>query len=115
MHIPGHKLFLIPYEMDTYFVSFAQVTMNQYKLLKKRFNERKGMSRNEFQEILQNFLSENGTYLLKIFIISHKDNRTGDVVCIFRDKFLLPKEISLFRKDFESLYVLPCFKKSIRF
>ena len=82
MHIQGHKLFLIPYEMDTYFVSFAQITMNKYKLLKKRFNEEKGMSVNKFQEFLRNLLNENGTYLLKIFIIYHKNNPTGDVVCI---------------------------------
>ena len=86
------KLFLIPYEIEDFFTTFAQITKNQYKFLKKMFIEKNGMFFSEYQANLQHLISENGTNLLKIFIISHTNNLAGDVVCICRSKFDLPKK-----------------------
>ena len=107
-HQPGNKLFLIPWEIDTYFVTFAPITGKQYKLLKSKCDGNNGIDRNSFKQIVENFLSENDTTLLKIFIISHKDNSAGDVVCICHHKFLLPRGVALFNQNFKSLYILPC-------
>ena len=60
----------------------------------------------EYQALLQDLISENGTKLLKIFIISQKNNLAGDVVCICRSKFDLPKKISLLREDYDGFYVM---------
>ena len=68
-HISGSKLFLIPYEIDDCFTTFAQITKNQYKFLKIKFVEKNGMFFSEYQEILQHLISENGKIFLKIFII----------------------------------------------
>ena len=52
---------------------------------------------------------------MKIFIFSHTNNLDGVVVCICRDKCHLPKDISLFRQDFNGLYVLLCQKNPCDF
>ena len=109
IHFTEKKLFLIPYEIETNFVKFAPITMEQYFSLKRNFGKgKKLLKKTLYQSILDLFVDENKQVVLKIFIMLHIHNTRENVICLCRNKFLLPKEVKLFEEHFKCLYVLPC-------
>ena len=105
----GIKMFLIPYKIEDHFVSFAPISKQQYTNLKKISKEvKRGLEKEEYVNILDSFLIQNGKKLIKIFIIKHVDSLSGNDFCICSNKLLLPKGVNLFCEHFKSLYVLKC-------